>query len=61
MFVYMYVGDLQDYLKMTGLYQLFPRVLEHLQDPSQPVVDVGSPELDGMYEMWTCVNVLHHE
>jgi len=42
---------------MTGLNQLFPRVLEHLQDPSQPIVDVGSPELDGMYEMWTCVNV----
>ncbi|XP_065889058.1 uncharacterized protein [Dysidea avara] len=50
--------DAQDYLKMTGLHQLFPRVLEHLKDPNEPVVDIVSPELDAYFSHITCLNNL---
>lgn len=32
---------------MTGLHQLFPRVVEHLKDPGKSVADIASPEMDG--------------
>lgn len=35
-------------MKMTGLYQMFPRVLEHLKDPGKSVADITSPEIDGI-------------
>ena len=35
-------------MKMTGLHQLFPRVLQYLKDPSTSVMDVTSPEIDGI-------------
>ena len=35
-------------MKMTGLDQLFPRVLQYLKDPGTSVVDITSPEIDGM-------------
>lgn len=33
---------------MIGLHQLFPRVLEHLNNPGKSVVDIASPEMDGI-------------
>jgi len=55
--IQMYFGDVQDYLKMTGLHQLFPRVFEHIKDPTQPVVDIASPEVDGKKHKDVCVCV----
>jgi len=58
---------------MTGLHQLFPRVFEHFKDPTQSVVGIVSPEVDGkkhkgvcecacvcFYECSMCVCVLRH-
>jgi len=33
---------------MIGLHRLFPRVLEHLNDPGKSVADITSPEMDGI-------------
>ena len=34
-------------MKVTGLHQLFPRVLEYLTDPGRSIADIASPEMDG--------------
>lgn len=33
---------------MTGLHQLFPRVLQYLKDPTTSIADIKSPEMDGI-------------
>ena len=33
---------------MTGLDQLFPRVLEYLNDPGKSIANITSPEMDGI-------------
>ena len=35
-------------MKMTGLHQLFPRVLQYLKDPTTSIADIKSPEMDGI-------------
>ena len=34
-------------MRLTGLHQLFPRVLEYLNDPGRSVADIATPEMDG--------------
>lgn len=35
-------------MRLTGLHQLFPRVLEYLIDPGRSIADIATPEMDGM-------------
>ena len=39
-------------MKMTGLHQLFPRVLQYLKDPATSVMDITSPEIDGIVSVY---------
>lgn len=50
--------NVQDYMKMTGLHQLFPRVLQYLKDPGTSVMDITSPEIDGYFAHMACLNNL---